>query len=230
MAEINLEPYTETYTDLPLTKFPVSEDEWNRMSDVSASMMSLVQEYNKLYADGRYTDAKQMIDNNEQLLNCFFNADKYNQLRDATIAMQRFLLNEVAALVKEVAKNTVGIEDQPTDEQKSQVTYSAKRIDELFALLENSHFTKKQVVVPSSGWSSAYPFENTVSVDGITSDMEMRVVGTVIPTGTDLTTVKGIIKAAGFLISTPDGIKDGAITFRAYKKPSVDFTVDIEGG
>ena len=102
MAELNT--YTESYTDLPLTQFPASEDDWDRMSDVSASMVSLVQDYNKLYNDGRFSDAKKLLDNNEDLLRCFFNADKYNQLRDATIAMQRFLLNEVQNLIKEVAK------------------------------------------------------------------------------------------------------------------------------
>lgn len=228
MAELNT--YTESYTDLPLTQFPASEDDWDRMSDVSASMVSLVQDYNKLYNDGRFSDAKKLLDNNEDLLRCFFNADKYNQLRDATIAMQRFLLNEVQNLIKEVAKNTIGIEDNPTEDQKGQTAYSAAKVDELINNLVGKYLTKYTVEIPANGWNDEYPYLNIVSVSGITSDMELRVIGTVIPDGAVYSDTKNIIKSAGFLIPYDNGVGDGRIIFKAYKKPTVDFTVILEGG
>ena len=228
MAELNT--YTESYTDLPLTQFPASEDDWDRMSDVSASMVSLVQDYNKLYNDGRFSDAKKLLDNNEDLLRCFFNADKYNQLRDATIAMQRFLLNEVQSLIKEVAKNTIGIEDNPTEDQKGQTAYSASKVDELINNLVGKYLTKYTVEIPANGWNDEYPYLNTVAISGITSDMELRVIGTVIPDGTVYSDTKNIIKSAGFLIPYDNGVGDGRIIFKAYKKPTVDFTVILEGG
>lgn len=228
MAELNT--YTESYTDLPLTQFPASEDDWDRMSDVSASMVSLVQDYNKLYNDGRFSDAKKLLDNNEDLLRCFFNADKYNQLRDATIAMQRFLLNEVQNLIKEVAKNTIGIEDNPTEDQKGQTAYSAAKVDELINNLVGKYLTKYTVEIPANGWNDEYPYLNTVAISGITSDMELRVIGTVIPDGTFYSDTKNIIKSAGFLIPYDNGVEDGRIIFKAYKKPTVDFTVILEGG
>ena len=228
MAELNT--YTESYTDLPLTQFPASEDDWDRMSDVSASMVSLVQDYNKLYNDGRFSDAKKLLDNNEDLLRCFLNADKYNQLRDATIAMQRFLLNEVQNLIKEVAKNTIGIEDNPTEDQKGQTAYSASKVDELINNLVGKYLTKYTVEIPANGWNDEYPYLNTVAISGITSDMELRVIGTVIPDGTVYSDTKNIIKSAGFLIPYDNGVRDGRIIFKAYKKPTVDFTVILEGG
>ena len=228
MAELNT--YTESYTDLPLTQFPASEDDWDRMSDVSASMVSLVQDYNKLYNDGRFSDAKKLLDNNEDLLRCFFNADKYNQLRDATIAMQRFLLNEVQNLIKEVAKNTIGIEDNPTEDQKGQTAYSSAKVDELINNLVGKYLTKYTVEIPANGWNDEYPYLNTVTISGITSDMELRVIGTVIPDGTVYSDTKNIIKSAGFLIPYDNGVEDGRIIFKAYKKPTVDFTVILEGG
>ena len=224
MAELNT--YTESYTDLPLTQFPASEDDWDRMSDVSASMVSLVQDYNKLYNDGRFSDAKKLLDNNEDLLRCFFNADKYNQLRDATIAMQRCLQN----LIKEVAKNTIGIEDNPTEDQKGQTAYSAAKVDELVNNLVGKYLTKYTVTIPVDGWNDQYPYLNTVTVSNITSDMELRVLGTLIPNDTSYSDTKNIIKSAGFLVPYDDGVGDGRIIFKAYKKPTVNFTVILEGG
>lgn len=232
MAELNT--YTEPYTDLPLTQFPASEDDWDRMSDVSASMVSLVQDYNKLYNEGRFSDAKKLLDNNEDLLRCFFNADKYNQLRDATIAMQRFLLNEVQNLIKEVAKNTIGIEDNPTEDQKGQTAYSAAKVDanieQAIDNLIGKYLTKYTVTIPFSGWNDGYPYFNTVTVKNVTADMELRVIGTIIASDASYSDTKNIVKSAGFLVPYDDGVGDEQITFKAYKKPTVDFTVILEGG
>ena len=38
------------------------------------------------------------------------------------------------------------------------------------------------------------------------------------------------LTAAGFLMCNPDGVANGKITFKAYKKPTVDFRILTEGG
>ena len=125
-----IEPKTETYIDLPLTNFPVSEDTPIRMSDVDAVLMPVVLQYNQYYAAGNLAACNTLLSNNPNLVKCLFNADKYNWLRDAVIAVQRYYLEDVQTFINTVAQNTIGIEDNPTEEQMSIVTYSASKIDE----------------------------------------------------------------------------------------------------
>lgn len=60
--------------------------------------------------------------------------------------------------------------------------------------------------------------------------MELRVIGTIIASDASYSDTKNIVKSAGFLVPYDDGVGDGQITFKAYKKPTVDFTVILEGG
>ena len=50
-----------------------------------------------------------------------------------------------------------------------------------------------------------------------------------IPDGASLDQVKAWKKAAGFLMHNPGGVGEGQITFKAYKKPVVDFAIITEG-
>lgn len=222
MAGLDLTKYTESYIDLPLTQFPVEEDSWNRMSDVSASLMSLVQQYNQLYANGKYTEAKKLVDQNEQLLNCFFNAEKYNQLRDAIIAVQRFMLNEVVRLVTEVAQNTIGINDNPSESEAETNTYSAKKINRLHNI--------RHITLLQKNWSNEYPYTQKINVQGILESDNIEVIGAYHADGNTYEQDKNIDKAASFLIYNENGVSEGAITFKAKKIPSIDFTVITKGG
>lgn len=89
---------------------------------------------------------------------------------------------------------------------------------------------QRQVTIPSSGWSTSYPYTNTVSVSGLSADSDLKIVGVYLETDATEDEVKAANKAAGYLIYNESGVADGAITFKAYKKPTVNFTVITEGG
>lgn len=82
----------------------------------------------------------------------------------------------------------------------------------------------------SADWSDTYPYTQTVAIDGITTDSNLKVIGVYVPDGSTADQVKARNKAAGFLMSNEDATGDGTVTFKAYKKPGVDFTVIVEGG
>ena len=88
----------------------------------------------------------------------------------------------------------------------------------------------QNVTLLASGWSNAYPFTNTVSVSGITPDMTAVVTGVYIPENETLDNVKAIIKASSFLMmnSSDSAVTAGKITFLAYKKLAVNFTVVLK--
>ena len=89
---IAIEPKSENYVDLPLTNFPIKEDTMKRMTDVNAVLMPVVRQYNTYFADGNLAACNDLLKNNPDVLDCFFNADKWNWTRDAIIAIQRFFI------------------------------------------------------------------------------------------------------------------------------------------
>ena len=109
---------------------------------------------------------------------------------------------------------------------------------EIEKLLNNEVYLKKEaeklsiprnVTLLASKWSTSYPYEQTVSVEGVTAADRVRVIGVVHQNGNNETQDKAIDKAAGQLMYNENGVKDGALTFRAKKKPAVDFTVVVIG-
>ena len=94
----------------------------------------------------------------------------------------------------------------------------------------NKLLVPREIFLPASGWSDTYPYEQTVAVDGITAEDDLRIIGVVHADGNTAEQDKAIDKAAGLLMYHADGVQDGAVTFRAKKRPGTDITVITEGG
>lgn len=228
-----LKPMSETYIDKPFTSFPVSEDTFDRMMDVTINLMPLVQQYNTYYASGNLSACNQLLSNNPELQNCLFNAKKYNQLRDAVLAIEEYFLTQIDTLYNTIAQNASDIDDNPSEEKASIVSYSAEKVNQLFNQIKNTqdkYHTTRNILIPSSGWSNTFPYTNIVAVDGITADSNIKVISVYIPEDSTVEQIKSWNKASSFLVNNDNAVNDGSITFKAYKKPTVDFTVTIEGG
>lgn len=98
-------------------------------------------------------------------------------------------------------------------------------IDEAMKKIVNRRILK----LTAAGWSGSYPFTQAVDAAGITVADDIKVIGVYIPANATLEQVKAWNKAAGYLMCNPDGVADGEITFKAYKKPAVDFQILTEG-
>ena len=98
-------------------------------------------------------------------------------------------------------------------------------IDEAMKKIVNRRILK----LTAAGWSGSYPFTQTVDAAGITVADDIKVIGVYTPANAALEQVKAGNKAAGYLMCNPDGVADGKITFKAYKKPAVDFQILTEG-
>lgn len=85
-----------TYPALTETNFPDSIDTMSRMSDLNASDVAAVAQYYSYYNAGNMTAAAQVITDNA-LDNKIFNAEKFNKLIDALVAMQRFFKSDAYA-------------------------------------------------------------------------------------------------------------------------------------
>ena len=98
-------------------------------------------------------------------------------------------------------------------------------IDEVMKKFVNRRILK----LMAAGWSGSYPFTQAVDAAGIAVADDIKVIGVYIPANATLEQVKAWNKAAGYLMCNPDGVADGKITFKAYKKPAVDFQILTEG-
>lgn len=125
-----------------------------------------------------------------------------------------------------------------TQWNKKTLADGAEMAKEIEKLLNNEVYLKKEaeklsiprnVTLLASKWSTSYPYEQTVSVEGVTAADRVRVIGVVHQNGNNETQDRAIDKAAGQLMYNENGVKDGALTFRAKKKPAVDFTVVVIG-
>lgn len=87
----------------------------------------------------------------------------------------------------------------------------------------------RYITLLASNWSDTYPYEQTITVDNISSTDDLMVVGVIHAEGNTMEQDKAIDKAAGNLMYYEDGVGDGQVTFRAKKIPEVDFTVITKG-
>ena len=88
-----------TYTDLTETQFPDKVDDLSRMSDLTVSDVALVNQYYTYYNAGNLAAAAQLLIDNPTLMNKIFNAAKFNILRDALIALQRYYKSDVQTYI-----------------------------------------------------------------------------------------------------------------------------------
>ena len=84
-----------TYTDLTETSFPDSVDVMVRMSDMSATNKSLMDQYYTYINAGNFTSAQQLLTDNPTLQAMIINAAKINKFIDSVIAVERFFKNDV---------------------------------------------------------------------------------------------------------------------------------------
>ena len=213
-----IENMTETYEDLPLTNFPVAEDTYARMTDVTSTLLPLVTQYNELYNAGNLTEASQLLKDNPILAECMFNADKYNQLRDGLIAMQRYQLNQLDVLYQSVAQNAIGINDNPLPNEVAVVAYSAEKVESMFDI--------KHAVLTALDWSPIAPYTQTVLIQGI-KETDTPTIACAAKVQTE-SQKKMLSKNWGFV---DDIITDtNKITAYCYfKKPTVDLPLLIKG-
>ena len=81
-----------TYTDLTETLFPDALDAMTRISDLEVGEIVLANEYYRLYNNGNITAAKQLLQSNPQLQNKIFNAQNFNKIIDALVALERYFV------------------------------------------------------------------------------------------------------------------------------------------
>jgi len=218
MPDINLK-----YDDLPLTNFPESEDNWSRMSDLSASLLAVAKQYEDLYSAGDITSANNLLNQYPDLKDALFTPERWNELRDAIISLERFFLTDVDAMITHVTQATIGINNNATGADANTNAYSVAKINELL----NAITTVRTATFTATGWTSTLPYMQTVNVAGVTAS-DRSVIGIYIPDGTSAENTK--LKEKAFNRVTKVIAGDGTMTAYCYaKKPAVEFQIQVKG-
>lgn len=105
-------------------------------------------------------------------------------------------------------------------------------------LLNNEVYLKEEkerlehvtlVTLTAAGWmGSAAPYTQTVTVNGVTEEMEPILVSA-LPDGATLEEQKAYSKAFGLVSSGTASVGDDTAIFKVYKKPVVDIAVGLKG-
>lgn len=218
---ISLRKELETYIDCPLSNFPLSEDYFDRMSDVNSVLRPLVRQFNEYAAAENFEACNNLLRNNPDLVKCLLNADKFNSLRDAIIAVERFMLDNIQEFINTVAQSVVGINDNPTAEEASLVSYSAEKVDELLMT--------RYITLPVSEWIAENGhYIQSITVESLTEDMDPILVAAK-PESVSADEQKAYMKAYSILCNGTAETVNGGVTFIVFKLPKTDITVGLKG-
>lgn len=160
MAELNSEG---RYTDLPHTIFPqAADDEAGHplMQDISGNLFNAAKSYSAAISQGNAFGAQSVLEQNPDLINTMFTADKYNWMRDAIIATQRYYVSDVQDMITEIAQHSIGIDDNNTNGQPDVNGYSISKITSIIKGTSTTHD------LTSSNWSNN---RYVIQLDGVTS-------------------------------------------------------------
>ncbi len=216
MVELNSEG---RYTDLPHTLFPqASDDEAGHplMSNISGSLFEAAKDYSNKIAQGNAFGAQTVLQNNPGLVDTMFTAEKYNWMRDAIIAMQKYYVSDVKEMIKQVADHTIGLDDDNTMESPGTNGYSIEKITSIV------NGTKYYFNLAPSTWSTnTYTPQYELQIDGITQDDDIDII--LNPQTATISQAKAWSKAMvlGALQTT------NKITLKAYGKITPDVTIPI---
>lgn len=86
-----------------------------------------------------------------------------------------------------------------------------------------------EVTLKASGWTgNAAPYVQTIVVPGITEDDNPQLVS-MLADGSSEAVQKAYMKAFGFVCSGIGITSNGSVTFKTYKKPTIDILVGLKG-
>ena len=97
------------YPDLDFTNYPGTLDNIELKSNITNSTdAQLVQQIQTAIIAGDFSNASAIINANPQLNGKIFNANDYNQIRDAILALERFYKNDIN-LYLETSSNSLNV-------------------------------------------------------------------------------------------------------------------------
>ena len=219
------------YDDLPLSNFPEGEDNWARMSDLSVSLLNVAKQYSDLYNNGNIDSANALLKQYPDLAAALFTPERWNQLRDGIIGLQRFFLSDVADMIKETAQSAIGINDNATGADANVNAYSVAKVNELLNATNTAVSRLSNTItidIRAGGWTqSGSCYTASVAIPNV-SETDKPLYAAYIPEKATAAAAKAINKAFGY-ITFADTFDGGMLFTCLEKKPTIDMQISLKG-
>lgn len=93
---------SQSYLDLTETNFPQAIDTFDRATDITIELLPLVQEYQKLYNNGKINEASKILIDHPELQSCMINAKTINRCYDGIKALQRYYFSDIQKYIEQL--------------------------------------------------------------------------------------------------------------------------------
>lgn len=208
----------QKYTEYPRSSFPKKVCDLPNKSDVTASLASAAASWESAVANGNFSLAQSILEQNPGLKNTQVLSSDWNTLLDEIKSTQQFFTDKVTEYLLEATQKTIGLNDTvSTDEGKKTVAYSAYKSEYM-----SGKYLDVTFQITTSNWisytgdeKSIYPYSYTYTNSAILADDEVYVIFS--PTS------QFYAGKANIVIKENTG--NGNITFLARKKPTATLTV-----
>lgn len=143
------------------------------MTDVTSNptLLTKANQYSSAVSSNNASGAQAVLDSYPELANVIFNADKYNWMRDAILAIQKYYKDDVQAMIEDIANHAVGLDDDNSEGAPSENGYS---ITKIMSLIRGTSKPVDSSATPnmlkSSQWGSSVPHTYQIAISGITAD------------------------------------------------------------
>lgn len=191
-----------SYPEYPHSSFPEEICDLPGMQDVSATMRPVIEQYNEAWINNDVDAMAAINEKYPNLKKSLFNADKFNVLLDGVKATQKFFKDDVNTMIQDVSQKTVGINDNPTDDEKKLNSYSADKMDYLTGVSIASNLS-----IPVTAWSSDLTY--TFKSDKIYENDQVNV----------YFSSDSMVAAAKAFIVVKDNTGEGNLVLQASKLP-----------
>lgn len=125
------------------------------------------------------------------------------------------------------ADGTSGITDETVYTQGGD-PFGANDINATNAAINRQDHVTLLTLAADAWTGDEAPYEQTVSVDGVTAE-DNPILVSALEDGADLATQKAYSKAFGVLATGTGTTAEGSVTFKIYKKPVTDITIGLKG-
>lgn len=209
---------TQRYDEYPRSQFPGNIDNWANMSDVPVTMQPILAQYQEAWDNVDLSAIESLKTKYPALDQYIFNADKINQVFDGIKAVQAFFKDQVQDYITEVGQHEVGINDNPTDDEKLTASYSAYKIDNLVGVDIATNVSISASEWVSESRSDGFAFSYTYSNSQVLQTDEIQIF---FKNGS-------LIAASKAMIAIDDNPgADGIIKFIARKQPTQNLEISV---
>ena len=240
---INLTEYKNKF---PHTNFPANADDekqYETMTDIDSEMLSQYQRYTQAFnrnPEDAYRIAAEEIGNtHKKLSSAMFNAEKYNWLRDSTLATQKFIMQGLDLMIKNIYQKALNVTNDEDTSDNEISAYSVEKTNDLL-------FGSFKAFLPASEWKEdtlTKMFYQKVECRGTSADRDYvryPMYNTMYDAEKKSTSTKGFEKVtfskdqtkayskAYGVLTEGEVAENNTATFWAFKKPTIDFCVMLK--